>query len=741
MDQAQLQITLSDNEKSRLDSRIWNDFIGADSNHQRRLAKFVRLWRMWRGLNETMGDVNVGPDFQVPMVKWFTFGQWARCMSALLGDDAEIIANPTAPTDSKDAAKVGRYMTWRFFEYMKSTNPLTIFVFRAILFGRAHAELIYEQDYYWQRPVDKRGRVTGQDEEKLCYDGPRLRPLWPSQFITPAQDDVQSVDDFEWVIRRKRVTPQQLLDGERRGEYQGIRANWDTICNFSAQKQERDYWWDYERLDADQAEGVDHATLLGNRDSVEVWCWYGKWRRLKGNQDGRLENLGRRREGESELLVKYIPKAHLIVGCQDLRDIYPRMKKRKPFVDLGLVKDGSYWGPGFGELLEEIQREGTINHALFRKAGMLSVGPVIFYKPSAGLDPDTFKYQPNTAIPTEDPSGVNVVEMKANLQYCEVMHQTLKGFGESTTGVADTTAGLSEDRPNAPKTASGQAMLLQEGNVRASLDMTMLREDLSNVIGYAWELDREYADDEVFFRVTEDNPEGLFESKDGFASLTSEEREHDFGFDLKFATSVYSREAKKAAILALYQLSMGNPLIAQNPRALWVLLNRVWVAFGEKSFRDIVPEPPELDQPKTPKSEWAFCLKHEPDEVKVNPMDDDDAHILDHRKQLAISMHEDADRRDKIAEEIMVSHIVAHEVQKRTKMLMQIAAQAMMERMRQAQGAGAQPYPAQLPFPPQPGPGQPGQPGGGMPAPGGAPNGVAGAEQLAGPQGVGGAGG
>src|SRR5579864_8254112 len=90
MDQKQLQIKLSERERQRLRDRIWHDYLGADSNHQKRIKKFTRIWRMWRGLNETKGDPQMGPDFQVPMIKWFTFGHWSRTVQALLGDDAEI---------------------------------------------------------------------------------------------------------------------------------------------------------------------------------------------------------------------------------------------------------------------------------------------------------------------------------------------------------------------------------------------------------------------------------------------------------------------------------------------------------------------------------------------------------------------------------------------------------------------------------------------------------------------------
>ncbi len=256
---------------------------------------------MWRGLGQG-GTREDGADFELPMLKWFTFGHWARCMQALLGDDAEIVPIPTGPTNEKDAKMAGHYMTWRFFEYMQAVNPLTVFIFRSILFGVGHAELIYEQDYYWERPVNKRGQATGAaDREKLCYDAPRMRPLWPSQIVLPAQDDVQCVDDFDWVIHRRRVTPQQLLDGERRGQYQHMKDHWDQIIAFSQTRQERDYYRDDERIDSDWAEGIDHGTVMGNRDSLDLWEWYGKRRLLKGKQDGRDDNLDRRANSESDI--------------------------------------------------------------------------------------------------------------------------------------------------------------------------------------------------------------------------------------------------------------------------------------------------------------------------------------------------------------------------------------------------------------------------------------------------------
>lgn len=703
MDRQFRQLIITDRERKRLANRIWDDFLGARSNHEARINKFRHIYRMWRGLEETRGNRQDGPDFQVPMLKWITYGQWARIMQSILGDDAEIVARPAAPSAEKDAKKASAYMTWRFFEYMKATVALSTWVFRAAIFGRGHAEIPYEQEFYWERDIE-----TGEDKEVLAYDGPRIRPLWPSQIILPAQDNIETDDDFEWVMRRDRVTPQDLLDGERRQRYQGIKENWREIMAAANQRQERDYWWDDEMVDKDEAEGVDHATTLGNRDSLEIWRWYGKWRLPKGKRDSVPDNLDYRDEQESQLMVSVLPNVgNLVVGVQDLRDLYPRMKKRHPFLSLGTCKDGSYWSPGLGELVEDLQNESSINHALFRKAGMLSVGPIIFFKPSSGFDPDTFEYRPGEAIPSEDPAGVKAITLSADLSYSETMSSLLKSIAELVTGVNDQSLGRASDRPNAPRTASGQAMLIEEGNTRVSLDMNMLRADLQQVLNYIWALDREYADDEVFFRVTDEDAGALFDADNGFGKMTAEEREHPYGFDLKFATSVWSREAKKQNLLQIYGLSMQNPLVATNPRALWVILNRIWEAFGEANFKDVIPEPPQPEVPKTPKDEWALMLKGE--EVDVSPLDDDQSHIIDHRRRLQNAMEDEPDRRDLQMEAGVVQHIVAHEQQKRQKMLLQqLAGQAVAE----MQAAGIMPQPGTA----LPQPGAPEQPPAQQPA-------------------------
>ena len=675
-------LKLSKSEREKLAVRIDTDFTGSVSDHQRRMQRFVRYYERIRNIPDPDAPVDGSSTFSVPMMQWQVFGKWADTMQQILGDDAEIVAEPIGPIDQRLQHKVGRYMTWRLFRAMKIARELAIWAFRAIVFGRAHA----------YRPWVLEKRTLPNGEQQVLYDGPKLEALWPDDIIVPAED-VRSIQEFSFVIRKFRARPQDLLDGERDGVYEGIAENFERIVQ-QAQVKRRDATADSDQLhrSKDAAESVTFESSLTYGDALPVYEWFGRWRlpkRLSRSPD--LLDMKARELDETDLRVYYLPDLNLVIGVEKLEVLYPMMKNRRPFAECALIHDGSYWSPGFGELLESIEDEATSNHRLFTNAGEISVGPLIVYRPASGFDPETFEYKPWQAVPSEDPAGVNVISPRADLNYPIAKEQVIKGYAEMVTGISDMTLGKSIDRPNAPRTATGQLALLERGNVRAFLDVMFLREDLRMLVNDIWDLELQFSPPEVFFRVTEEEAKGLFDVVRGGAVLKQEERANVFDFDIKFATSVWSREAAKERQLQLYQLDLANPLIQQDPRALWMITQQVHKAMGDDNFSDIVPEPPDLDAPKNPKQEWVMARQGE--DIKVNMADNDDAHLEDHllRVQEAEKSGEDPKAVNR-----MIVHIAEHQKQKRKKLMLaalteQLATTVPDEGLGIEQAAGAAP--------------------------------------------------
>jgi hypothetical protein len=662
------QLTISPAEQERLIQRIEQDFLLCKASHLRWSQNCARWLKNWEARVDPAkaGDEDK-PNHVVPLTQWQCFNKLARDIQSLLGDDAQITAESTGPSDAAKVAKIGCYMTSRVFNQMALINPLCVFQFRRVLNGWSAAYRPWWRDEYTT--------LKGGKPVRVCdYEGPGFFPLEPDDLMVPAERGVTSLQEFSFVIRRVPVSIDDLVRGDGT-LYQGTSdpAMVKELIEWAKQGPSNDYTLvgqDPVREERERSEGVDYDSFMYGRRLLWVWEWYGKWRPLKSQKkDGEEDNLDRRELFEADWVVKFIPGVRKIVGVQDLLQLYPKMKKRRPFVESTLIKDGTYRPKGFGALLEDLEGDLTDNSRLFQAAGELSVWPIVFFKPGGGMKPGVMELEPGKAYPTEDPGSVNVVKLTPNLDFAISRQQDLVAIAERVTGITDQSMGRAIDRPNAPRTAAGQLALIEEGNVRAYLDSTILREDMEGIISDFWDLDCDLVPKTqpgLFFRVTEEQANGLFDVKLGGAFMTPKEFGGKYDFKLKFATSIWARQAKKQELLGFAGLAMQNPLIVQNPLALWELTNRVAREFGITDFASMVPRPPAPDRSKDPDEEWTELLEGET--IHVNPQDNDQQHIAAHTQQL-----EDERRnkdRDEQAIGLMVKHIMEHQRQMRQKQMM-----------------------------------------------------------------------
>ena len=672
MEQEDYQLKLPQAELDRLASKIQTDYRAALSDHNKRMQRWREYYRRWRAITDTpnMGE-ETASNVPVPYTRWNIFTKWAKEMDALFGDDAEIVAVPVGPSDYRKDKKISRYMTWRVFNSMKVIPQFCEFVLRKLVFGRSIAYAPWQCDTF-----------EAEGEEVVDYEGPGFEPLWPGDVIVPAEN-VKTIHGFSYVIRRYRVTPDDLLAGEAKGRYQGITKNWDKILNVARHGQQRDFEGEEVELEKDQAEGILYQRPLSSGEWVMILEWYGRWRPLKkGEKDGGEWDFGKREMRQQEFVVRFLWDLRLIVGAQSLEALYPKKKNRRPFVESSMLKAGEYWSPGMGEMLIDLEDELRMNHNQATEAGQLGNQPIVFYRPSSGFNPESFKVEPGMAVPVDNPStDVKVITMTPNMEIATWKEQAILAYGEKLTGLSDLQLGRQSDRPNAPRTATQTVKLLEEGNVRISLDTKVLQEDMRLVLTHFWELEYMFVDPEAetFFRVTEDDAGGLFPVNNGGAMLSYEDRDGRYDFRLQFANSVWSKEVKKQQALARYQLDLQNPLIMQNPRALWSVTKDAHEALGDPNFEDLVPEPPAPDLPVNPREEWTRMLQGE--DVQVNALDNDELHLIRHMQDL-----KKAEQDPKVVDPDSIRKLVEHYHQHIMQLQQKKIQQAVVE---QAVGAAA----------------------------------------------------
>lgn len=706
-------LKLHEDELGHLARHFLEEYRLAGEAHDKRIRRWAEYYKRWRQRPADQAAADVGrPNFTVPYVKWNTDGKWADMVHALFGDDAEIKANAVGPSDARKTHAVELFMNWLMFSHMKAETKVIEWLFRVILFGRA---VIY-------RPYVKRYMRTTGGKKVCTYEGPEALPLHPDDFVVPGEK-VRSLQEFSWVCRRCWLSPQELLDGEREGRYSGIKERFQKLIELSRVQTERDTTGantDKVREQEDDAEGVLYNPNQHERGRLLVLEFYGYWRLpKKAGGNPLVDNFKRRNDDESELVIRILEADESVIGVDDLVELYPDMEARRPFEEASLVKDGSYWCPGAGEMLEEIEDELSDLHNLTTEAIEFCIMPMGFYTPGNGFDPKKFRYAPGAMNPTASPESVKFAQARADVSGAIALGQTLGGYGEKLWGVSDSTLGRSPDRPNAPKTYGGQMLLAEAGNVRLSLDMTCFRVDMSMWVGNTWKLESSMGPPNRFFRVTEEEAKGLIDVRQGGSRMTAKERGGSYDFTLKFATSLFSREAEKESALRRYELALQNPLILQNPRALWMVTNEAYKALGQPNFGDYAPIPPDPGLPKTQREEWTLMLQGE--DVEVHPNDDDRLHLLEIKRYIQdeLAAGEDADQ-DAVRRGI--AHQIAHEQALVQKRLLQTMVTSVIRNVSQTMGGGMNAL-QQLA-------GANGVGGGGMPPGGGAPGAPGGMPQL-----------
>jgi hypothetical protein len=690
-EQVDFQLRWSDAEVSRIAAKIQTDYRAAISDHNRRMRRWREYYRRWRASVDAppLGE-ETGSNLPVPMIRWNVFTKLAKEVDALFGDDAEIVAVPVGPSDYRRDKKIGRYMTWRCFSSMKLLNPFCEFVLRKLIFGKSFAFSPWKRDTY---------EVAGK--EIVDYEGPGFEPLWPDDIIVPAEE-VRTIHDFSYVIRRVRVTPDDLLRGEREGRYQNIKKNWTTILNLAQHGTQRDFEGEDIKLEKDEAEGVLYERPLSSGEWITILEYYGKWRPLKsGKRDAGEWDFDRREMLQREFVFRWLKDLNLVVGIQSLEDLYPTMRFRRPFVESSMCKDGTYWSPGLCEMLIEMEDDLRVNHNLGTESAQFAATPMFGYRPASGVTADTFRAQPGLFIPLDNPAtDLREIPVTANLNAITWKEQAVLAYVEKLTGMSDLQMGRQSDRPNAPRTATQTVHLLEEGNVRISLDTKVLQEDMSAILQHFWQLEYLFTSPDTFFRVTEEDADGLFPVNNGASVLSLEDRDGRFDFRLKFANSVWSKEVKKQEALALYTLDLQNPLVVQNPRALWNALQRAHEALGDPNIADTIPEPPEPDISIDPKVEWARMQEGE--EIQIHAADDDRVHISRHYSDWQKSTTDP--NRDPEAVKALEAHYAAHISQLQSKVLQQaivehavaLAEQTMQSGKPPAQPGGVLAFPSGL---------------------------------------------
>ncbi len=632
------QLALSEQEKTLLEARITQDYQDDSADFANRNKAMKRWYRLWRNAMDTNGfPEQESSNFSIPLCLWIIKAILAKELDALLGEESEIVVSPIGKSDSTRQEKVKKWINWRIKNSLKLYTPFYDYLLQKRIFGTTIGNLVWKtkarnvkkmvpekQEPLLQEGTDpitklpmvvsvpQLDKMVAREVEVIDYDGPTFTVENLEDWVLPANAKDLDCDHF---VRILKLTTDEMLDLADEGKFDKTvlddEENWKKLRHLAETGHPDQNISGSEREVTEEKKAQEGLPSVptGREEQVLVHNWVGRFR---------LGITEKKPEGDkrtTEIVVFYQPDTKLILGACRLVDIFP--DGRRPYILSQATRDvNKIWGIGDCEMLEPINSEMDALHQLAMDAGAGAIGPVVFYEPGSGYNPQSHKIEPWTAIPTANANGIKVVNL-GQIQlgpYILLMRQ-LESFVERVMAISDPQMGRQSSQPNAPRTLGQQQILQGESNVILLLGIRLERESMRELLQRIWEMDKRWLPKPYFFRVTEEDPGDV---------LTEEDMQGDYDFDIGPVTMVSNRSQRMQETMQLLTIL----LQLQMPQPLMALVKKIAVKLGHPDVAKLMPDMEAMQPPSTPEEENTRLIQGET--VHVHPMDKHPSHIAVH---------------------------------------------------------------------------------------------------------------
>ena len=203
---------------------------------------------------------------------------------------------------------------------------------------------------------------------------------------------------------------------------------------------------------------------------------------------------------EEEVEIVYLADTKKIARIIPLTRLYPDGKR--PHVDNRFTRlPRHFFGQGIPAKMRHLNRllNSTFNQMM--DYGTLQNMPFFFYEPaSTGLLGDMNQLKPGEGVPVLNSGGVNFPRFQGNKDFQLSVLQQVQAWAERDTAVTDFTQGRAASVPNAPRTAMGTSMLLQQSNIAFSRMVALMAEQFTELLRRVHVLYQRYAPMELEFK-------------------------------------------------------------------------------------------------------------------------------------------------------------------------------------------------------------------------------------------------
>jgi hypothetical protein len=384
----------------------------------------------------------------VPVISTAVEAVFARMMNSIFGGKELWITQARSP-DWRDLAQPStRFLNWVGESVVGMYDVCQQWFLGMLKHGTGILKTRWDRllrKVVYNDPID--GMVN---ENVVLKDGPGASAVELRNFFV-SSDILQTMDiqTCTWVAHRAYYTWKRLKELEVSGVFYDVER---------IKQEERSTAEDVE-ADRHERTGIEPVSPR-DYEVFEVWCSYD----LEGN--GVL----------SELIVDI----HKDTGTI-LRAVYnPFRHQERPFhVIRNMPREGSFWGIGIAEMLEQVQEEITKihNHRLDNQL----LANTRAFKKRKGSSLGNDEIFPGAFIEVDEPDDLMELQLGESYQTLLVEEQHTNAIGEKRTGVSDYTVGRESSAIGSRATATSTLALIREGNKRFQLTIRDIRQSLGDI--------------------------------------------------------------------------------------------------------------------------------------------------------------------------------------------------------------------------------------------------------------------
>ena len=228
---------------------------------------------------------------------------------------------------------------------------------------------------------------------------------------------------------------------------------------------------------------------------------------------------------------------------------------KRPFFHYQIIPmDGSFYGKGVPEFLIGIRNlvDAIFNQAIDR-GSIVNNPPLIT---PTNHDPDENPFGPGVSWPSDTPNAYRVLELSKSEQMEFIKIEFLLALVQKLFGVTDYSLGT-ESTIASNRTATGIMTIVGEGNIKFDDMIRALQDVNEDLYDFIVQLDAEFLEDDIVFKLTgQENPLAKI-GKDGFSGK--------FDFEAAGTSINLNRQIEQERANAAYQTSMNsfgkNPVI------------------------------------------------------------------------------------------------------------------------------------------------------------------------------------